>query len=189
MRSEAVTTKETTQFLTFTVAEEEYAVPVLRVREILAYVPLTRVPRAPQFVAGVMNLRGSVVPVIDLRIKLGLEAATINSRTCIVIVDVETEQGPSTMALLTDDVKQVMELAADEIEPAPTFGTRIDLSFLLGMGDLGERFALILNVDKVLTTLELIAASDAVKEAATEPATEESRPRKGSKRAKRTEVQ
>jgi chemotaxis signal transduction protein len=161
MRSEAKAVVETTQYLTFTIAGEEYAIAILRVREILTYTALTRVPRAPEFIAGVMNLRGSVIPVVDLRVKLGLPATTITPRTCIVIIDVDGEQGKTTMALISDDVKQVMDLAADDIEPAPSFGTRIDLSFLLGMGDLGDHFALILDVDKVLTTLELIAASQA----------------------------
>ena len=168
MRSQAVVARQTTQYLTFVVADEEYAIPILGVREILAYVPLTRVPRAPQFVAGVMNLRGAVVPVVDLRLKLGLEATTITSRTCIIIVDIEGEQSSTTMALLTDDVKEVIELADEEIEPAPSFGTRIDLSFLHGMGDMGDHFALILDVAKVLTTLELIAASQAAAQAVTE---------------------
>jgi purine-binding chemotaxis protein CheW len=159
---------ELQQYLTFAVADEEYAVDLLRVREILAYVPLTRVPRAPEFIAGVMNLRGSVVPVIDLRVKLGLPATTVGPRTCIVVIEVNAEDSPTLMGVLADDVRQVMELAPDEIAPAPSFGTRIDLSFLFGMGDLGERFALILDVDKVLTTLELIAATAAASEAASE---------------------
>ena len=168
MRAEAVAVKETSQFLTFVVADEEYAIPILRVREILAYVPLTRVPRAPKFITGVMNLRGTVVPVVDLRLKLGLDATAITSRTCIIIVDVETGNGTTTMALLTEDVKEVIDLAEEEIEPPPAFGTKIDLSFLLGMGDMGDHFALILNADKVLSTLELIAAQQAVTDATAE---------------------
>lgn len=152
------------QYLTFAVADEEYAIDILRVREILAYAQLTRVPRAPQFVAGVMNLRGSVVPVVDLRVKLGMAATRITSRTCIIVIEVLSESGRTTMGVLTEDVKQVMELRADEVEAAPSFGTKIDLAFLSGMGDLGDRFALILDVDKVLTTLELIAASNAARE-------------------------
>jgi purine-binding chemotaxis protein CheW len=181
MRAEAAAVKETTQYLTFVVAGEEYAIPILRVREILAYIPLTRVPRAPKFVAGVMNLRGSVVPVVDLRVKLGLAQTEITPRTCIVIVEVEGEQGATTMALLTEEVKEVIELADEEIEPAPAFGTRIDLSFLFGMGDMGDHFALILNADKVLTTLELIAASQAVAEATAAPEKHERRNKRARK--------
>lgn len=169
MRAEAVAVKETTQYLTFAVAGEEYAIPILRVREILAYGPLTRVPRAPKFVAGVMNLRGSVVPVVDLRTKLGLPQTEITPRTCIVIVEIEGEHATTTMALLAEEVREVIELAEAEVEPPPAFGTRIDMSFLFGMGDMGDHFALILNVDKVLTTLELIAASQAVADATAAP--------------------
>ncbi len=177
MRAEAVAPTQTTQYLTFVTAGEEYAIGILRVREILAYVPLTRVPRAPKFISGVMNLRGSVVPVIDLRVKLGLSETTITAQTCVVVVEVEAESSTTTMALLAEEVKEVMDLADNEIEPAPTFGTRIDFSFLLGMGDMGDHFALILNVDKVLNTLELIAASQAVSDATAEPAKRKRRKR------------
>ncbi len=171
MRAEAVAVKETSQYLTFIVAGDEYAIPILRVREILAFVPLTRVPRAPKFISGVMNLRGTVVPVVDLRLKLGLDATAITPRTCIIIVDVETGNGATTtMALLTEDVKEVIDLGQEEIESPPAFGTKIDLSFLLGMGDMGDHFALILNADRVLSTLELIAAQQAVAEATADPA-------------------
>ena len=152
------------QYLTFAVAEEEYAIDLLRIREILAYVPLTKVPRAPEFIAGVMNLRGSVVPIVDLRAKLGLPATTVTPHTCIIVVEVRHHEGVTLVGLFADDVCRVMELAGDEIAPAPAFGTQIDLSFLLGMGNLGDHFALILDVDKVLTTLELIAASAAARE-------------------------
>jgi len=152
-------------YLTFAVADEEYAIEVLRVREILAFVPLTKVPRAPQFVSGVMNLRGTVVPVIDLRVKLGMEPTVVTPHTCIIIVEIVNDHGNTIMGLLTDDVKQVIDLAADDIEPPPSFGTKIDLTYLLGMGDLGDRFALILDIDRVLTALELIAASNVAAEA------------------------
>ena len=167
MRAQAtpVQTVELHPYLTFAIADEEYAIEVLRVREILAYAPLTKVPRAPQFVAGVMNLRGTVVPVVDLRVKLGLEPTVVTPHTCIIIVEVIGENGNVVMGLLTDDVKQVIELGAGDIEPPPSFGTKIDLTYLLGMGDLGERFALILDIDRVLTALELIAASAAATDA------------------------
>jgi purine-binding chemotaxis protein CheW len=149
------------QFLTFTVAGEEYAIEVHRVREILAFTPLTKVPRAPRFIAGVMNLRGTVVPVVDLRVKLGMTATATTQQTCIIIVDVSLENGATTMGVLAEDVKRVMDLAGEDIEAPPSFGTKIDLGFLIGMGDLGDHFALILNIDKVLSEVELIAAVSA----------------------------
>ena len=185
MRSEAVALKPRAQYLTFVVADEEYAIPILRVVEILAYVPLTRVPRAPKFIAGVMNLRGSVVPVVDLRLKLGLSATVPGPQTCVVIVEVNGEQTSTTMALLAEEVKNVIALADDEVEPRPSFGTRIDLSFLLGMGDLNDHFALILDIDRVLTTLELIAASQAVADAVAEQTDAPAEPSDASKRPTR----
>lgn len=165
MNTPAMFGTELTQYLTFEVAEEEYAIDILRVREILVYAPLTSVPRAPEFIAGVMNLRGTVVPVVDLRNKLGLPPTTITGTTCVVIVDIhshaETNTQTSHVGLLADDVRQVMSLASGDIEPAPAFGTKIDLAYLRGMGDLGDRFALILDIDRLLTALELTAATAA----------------------------
>ncbi len=158
MNAPALYGTELSHYLTFEVAGEEYAIEILRVREILVYTSLTSVPRAPEFIAGVMNLRGSVVPVVDLRNKLGLPPTTITGTTCVVIVDINSEGQTSHVGLLADDVRQVMSLASDNIEPAPAFGTKIDLAFLRGMGDLGDHFALILDIDRLLTALELNAA-------------------------------
>jgi purine-binding chemotaxis protein CheW len=161
MNTPALFGTELTQYLTFEVADEEYAIEITRVREILVYSSLTSVPRAPEFIAGVMNLRGSVVPVVDLRKKLGLPPTEITGTTCVVIVDIQSENQTSHVGLLADDVRQVMSLASDDVEPAPAFGTKIDLAFLRGMGDLGDRFALILDIDRLLTALELNAATSA----------------------------
>jgi purine-binding chemotaxis protein CheW len=161
MNTPALFGTELTQYLTFEVADEEYAIEITRVREILVYSSLTSVPRAPEFIAGVMNLRGSVVPVVDLRKKLDLPATEITGTTCVVIVDIQSEGQSSHVGLLCDDVRQVMSLASDDIEPAPAFGTKIDLAFLRGMGDLGDHFALILDIDRLLTALELNAATAA----------------------------
>lgn len=158
MNTPALLGTELTQYLTFEVADEEYAIEITRVREILVYSSLTSVPRAPEFIAGVMNLRGSVVPVVDLRNKLGLPPTVITGTTCVVIVDIQSENQTSHVGLLADDVRQVMSLASEDVEPAPTFGTKIDLAFLRGMGDLGDHFALILDIDRLLTALELNAA-------------------------------
>ena len=176
---------ELTQYLTFAVADEEYAIEILRVREILVYASLTSgltsVPRAPAFIAGVMNLRGRVVPVVDLRNKLGLAPTLITATTCVVTVDVTSDGQSSHIGLLADDVRQVMALAPDDVEPAPTFGTKIDLAFLRGMGDLGDRFALILDIDRLFTALELTAANAAAAQAPIAPAPE--RTTKKSRRA------
>jgi purine-binding chemotaxis protein CheW len=161
MNTPALFGTELTQYLTFEVADEEYAIEITRVREILVYSSLTSVPRAPEFIAGVMNLRGSVVPVVDLRKKLDLPPTEITGTTCVVIVDIHSDGLTSHVGLLCDDVRQVMSLAAGDVEPAPAFGTKIDLAFLRGMGDLGDHFALILDIDRLLTALELTAATAA----------------------------
>jgi purine-binding chemotaxis protein CheW len=170
-----------TEYLTFAVAGEEYAIEILRVREILVYTSLTKVPRAPAFIAGVMNLRGAVVPVVDLRNKLGLPPTVVTGTTCVVLVDIGSDGRSSTVGLLADDVRQVMALAPDDVEPAPAFGTKIDLAFLRGMGDLGDRFALILDIDRLLTALELTAANAAAAQAPSAPTA----PAKKAKRAAR----
>jgi chemotaxis signal transduction protein len=173
---------ELTQYLTFAVADEEYAIEILRVREILVYSSLTLVPRAPEFIAGIMNLRGSVVPVVDLRVKLGLPPTVITGSTCIVVIDIDGEHGLATVGLLADDVRQVMELASDDVEPPPAFGTKIDMAFLRGMGDLGDRFALILDIDRLLTALELIATTAAAEAQAAVAATVNRAPKKARRR-------
>src|SRR5215510_14949854 len=147
------------QFLTFLIAGEEYGIGILRVKEIIEYEPLTRVPTMPKCIRGVINLRGSVVPVIDLSVKVGLVENTVTKFTCIIIVEVDLDGVPTLMGLMSDSVSQVIELAPGEIEPAPAFGTRIRVEHLLGMGKLGHKFIMIFDVDRVLSIDELLAAS------------------------------
>src|SRR5258705_12282929 len=134
-----------------------------------------------------MNLRGSVVPVVDLRIKLGLPATIVTGTTCVVIVDISAEGRNATVGFLADDVRQVMELASGDVEPAPSFGTKIDLAFLRGMGDLGDRFALILDIDRLLTALDLLAAAAATDAEAQGSSVAEERTTKKSKRGEGTQ--
>jgi len=138
------------QYLTFSVAEEEYGVSVLAVREILEYGVVTRVPRAPAHIRGVMNLRGRVVPLVDLAVRLGLAPSPISPRTCVVVVEVEVEGERTVMGLVVDAVSQVVELGAEDIEAPPPFGAAADAALLSGMGRAGKRFVLLLDVDKVL---------------------------------------
>jgi chemotaxis signal transduction protein len=145
---------ERAQYLTFSVAGEEYGLPVLKVREILEYGTLTRVPRTPQYVRGVINLRGRVVPVVDLAVRFGLPASAVTSRTCVVIVEVAVDGEPVVMGIMADAVSQVVELGADDIEPPPAFGTRVDVAYLKGMGRSGRAFVLLLDVDRLLSAEE-----------------------------------
>jgi len=149
----------TVQYLTFITAGEEYAVSIVKVSEIVEYETVTTVPNTPPWVRGVTNLRGRVVPVIDLAVKFGLPASGISKFSCIIITEVLFQGESLTMGVLADSVSQVIELSADEIEQTPPFGTRIKTDYLLGMGALGKKFCLILDIDKVLSADELLAVT------------------------------
>jgi chemotaxis signal transduction protein len=142
------------QFLTFSVADEEYGISVLRVREILEYDTVTKVPRTPDFIRGVINLRGRVVPVVDLAVRFGLPASAATKRSCVVIVEIDLHGEPLVIGLLTDAVNQVIELGPEEIEAPPSFGARVDVAYLKGMGRAGKRFVLLLEIDRVLSAGE-----------------------------------
>jgi len=164
---------EQKQYLTFLLANEEYAIGILKVKEIIEYDTVTTVPKTPKWVRGVINLRGAVVPVVDLAIKFGLELKPVTKTTCIVIVETQFESQNTTIGILVDAVSQVMELAAEDLQPVPEFGTRVKVDYLLGMAQLGKKFALLLDVDKVLSTDELLhlngVASSAEEGQAAEP--------------------
>jgi purine-binding chemotaxis protein CheW len=146
------------QYLTFRLAGEEYAVELLQAREILRYEQVTRVPTAPPSIRGVLNLRGRVVPVVDLAVKLGLPDTPVTGRTCIVIVDVMMAGEPTVIGVLAEAVSQVMDLGAGGIEPPPSFGPRARVEFLRGMARLGEGFALLLDLDLLLSAEDAAAA-------------------------------
>jgi purine-binding chemotaxis protein CheW len=146
---------EQQQYLTFLLANEECAISILKVREIIEYDTITTVPKMAPWVRGVINLRGSVVPVVDLAAKFGMEQKPVGKTTCIVIVETQFEDQQTTVGLIVDAVCQVMELLEDDIQPVPDFGTSVKMDYLIGMARSGRKFALLLDVDKVLTTEEL----------------------------------
>jgi purine-binding chemotaxis protein CheW len=148
------------QFLTFHIGSDEYAVDILQVREVLGYTQVTRMPNAPPCIRGVMNLRGQVVPVIDLPAKFGMPSAIPTRRTCIVIVEIGGRSELTTMGIVVDSVDQAVDLSPADISPPPDFGTPIDVSYLHGIGKAPHGFVLVLDVERVLSTSELsIAAS------------------------------
>jgi len=149
------------QYLTFRIAEEDYAVGILRVREIIQYEATTRVPKTAPWIRGVINLRGRVVPVVDLAVKFGLGQRVVTPATCIVILDVDLAGETALMGILTDAVNEVVDLAQADIEPPPSFGTSVDVDYLVGMGKAPGGFTLILDIDRVLSADELVAASRA----------------------------
>jgi purine-binding chemotaxis protein CheW len=151
---------DTTQYLTFTLADEVFAVDVARVREILEITSITKVPQVPEFMRGVINLRGSVVPVIDMRLKFGMPETAQTVNTCIIVVEVVMEGERIILGSLADSVQEVIEIEPTHIEAAPRIGTHLKTEFLKGMGKHNERFVMILEIDKVFTGEELIAVQE-----------------------------
>jgi len=147
--------EQTAQYLTFRLGEEVFALDITQVREVLDYTNITRVPRMPEFMRGVINLRGSVVPVVDLRLKFGMSGTERTVNTCIIIAEVTIEGERTLLGALADSVQEVIDLEAGQIEPAPRLGTSIHAQFIRGMGKREENFVIILDVDKVFSSDEL----------------------------------
>lgn len=145
----------TRQYLTFQLGEEIFAIDVANVREILEFNSVTRVPKSPEYMRGVINLRGSVVPVFDMRLKFSMDRTEKTINTCIVVVEVSYEGEDIIIGALVDSVQEVFELDADQIEPAPKIGTHLRTEFIRGMGKRDERFIIILDIDKVFSAEEI----------------------------------
>ncbi len=150
---------ETTQYLTFKLEDEIFALDVAKVREILDFTTVTKVPQTPEFMRGVINLRGSVVPVIDLRLKFGLSATEKTVNTCVIVVELLMEGETMILGVLADSVQEVIDMEPEQIEPAPRIGTKLNTDFILGMGKLDEQFMMILDIDKVFSGAELASVS------------------------------
>lgn len=155
------------QYLTFTLDQERYAVEIAKVREVLEFTTVSRVPRTPEHTRGMINLRGNIVPVIDLRLKLGLGRTERTVDTCIVITEIEVEGEAVVLGALADSVQEVIELDAASIVPPPRMGTRVDTSFIRGMGKREDQFLVILDLERVLSEGEPPPVAG---ELATEPA-------------------
>jgi len=152
---------EATQYLTFKLDEEVFALDVGKVREVLDYTTITKVPRTPDFMLGVINLRGSVVPVVDMRLKFGMPKTEKTVNTCIIITEVDVEGDITVLGALADSVQEVIDLEPDEIEPSPKIGTAVSTDFIKGMGKRGDEFTMIRDVDKVFSSDELEIVQDA----------------------------
>ncbi len=157
------------QYLTFRLGEEVFAVEVGRAREILDLSALTRVPQMPGFMLGVINLRGSVVPVIDLRLKFGLPDAGNSRDTCIVVLEAIVDGETTVIGAVADSVQEVLALDAAAVQPPPRIGTRLKTEFIQGMGSCGERFLILLDIDKVFSAEELLLAQEAGEEVQAAP--------------------
>ena len=152
---------ETMQCLTFKLEEEIFALDISTVREVLDFTTITKVPRTPEFMRGVINLRGNVVPVVDMRLKFGMTKTENTVNTCIIIVEIHLDGETTVLGALADAVQEVIELGSGQIEPAPKIGTRLKTDFIQGMGKQGEGFIIILDIDRVFSADELSLVQDA----------------------------
>jgi purine-binding chemotaxis protein CheW len=138
------------KYLTFALGSEEYGLEILKVREIIGYMEITAVPQTPSYVKGVINLRGQVIPVIDLRTKFGMETAKITEETCIIVVEINQSSRKFSTGIVVDHVQEVLDIDGESIESAPQFGVSVNTDFILGMGKVGETVKILLDIDKVL---------------------------------------
>lgn len=150
------TVNSTTQYLTFTLDHEVFALDVSKVREVLDFTPITRIPKTPEFMSGVINVRGSVVPVVDMRCKFGMPRTERTVDTCIVLVELALDGETTVVGAVADSVQEVIEQEANQIEPAPKIGTRFNTEFIDGIGKRDDKFVIILDIDKVFTADELL---------------------------------
>jgi len=160
MDSAATARAQAGKYLTFKLESEEFGLEILKVQEIIKMMDITRVPRTPEFVRGVINLRGKVIPVIELRQKFQMETMATTDKTCVIVVQVAHGDGRVTMGIIVDEVSEVLDIAGEQIEPAPEFGTAVDTAFILGMGKVAKRVVMLLDVDKVLSRGEVRLMGD-----------------------------
>ena len=158
---ESDSTIQGTQYLTFKLEDEVYATDIAQVREVLEYSKVTKVPRTPDYMRGVINLRGHVVPVLDLKLRFGMNRTEQTVNTCVIIVEVSIDGDKSIIGALADSVQEVIDMDASQIQPAPKIGTKLNTEFIRGMGKRDEEFVIILDIDRVFSTDDL----DAVKAA------------------------
>ena len=149
------------KYLTFSLANEEFGIGILKIREIIGMMSITTVPQTPEFVKGVINLRGKVIPVIDLRLRFGMEMADYNERTCIIVVEIEAEKGNVTIGVVVDSVSEVLNIFAEDIEDTPSFGTNLQTDFILGMAKVEGSVKILLDIDRILTNEETAALKSA----------------------------
>lgn len=150
-------TVKTGKYLTFMLENETYGIGILKVKEIIGLMPITSVPRTPAFIKGVINLRGKVIPVIDLRLKFGMQEISYTERTCIIVVEIDSEAKTVLIGIVVDSVSEVLNILEEEIEDTPAFGTKLDTSYILGIAKAESGVKILLNIDLVLSPEELSA--------------------------------
>jgi len=143
------------KYLTFSLDSEEYGIGILKVKEIIGMMRITPVPQTPEFVKGVINLRGKVIPVIDLRLRFGMEAIGYSERTCIIVVEIQSSSGRLPIGIVVDAVSEVLNIKGSDIEETPTFGTRLETDYILGMAKMGGGVKILLDIDRILNAEDL----------------------------------
>ncbi len=152
--AKAMTDKEG-KYLTFMLDNEEYGISILKIKEIIGMMPITTVPQTPAFVKGVINLRGKVIPIVDLRARFGMDTIDYTERTCIIVVEIEGPAGMMMIGIVVDAVSEVLNIKAENIEDTPTFGTKLDTDYILGMAKMEGGVKILLDIDRVLTGDEI----------------------------------
>jgi len=143
------------KYLTFSMAEEEYGIGILKIREIIGMMPITAVPRTPEFVKGVINLRGKVIPVVDLRLRFEIESIDYTERTCIIVVEIAGPAGIVQIGIVVDSVSEVLNIKGEDIEDTPAFGTKLNTEYILGMAKMEGGVKILLDIDSVLSGEEI----------------------------------
>jgi purine-binding chemotaxis protein CheW len=143
------------KYLTFTLANEEYGIGILKIKEIIGMMPITSVPQTPNFVKGVINLRGKVIPVTDLRSRFGMEEMEHDDRTCIIVVEIEGQRGDIEVGIVVDSVSEVLNIKEDEIEDTPAFGTQLETEYIMGMAKVEGNLKILLDIDKIMNSQEM----------------------------------
>jgi purine-binding chemotaxis protein CheW len=161
VKSTEAESAEAGKYLTFTLVGEEYGIGILKIKEIIGMMPVTSVPRTPDFVKGVINLRGKVIPVIDLRLRFGLEATGYTERTCIVVVEISGKVNDILIGLVVDSVSEVLNIKAGDIVDTPAFGAQVQTGFILGMAKVEGGVKILLDIDKVISSDALVFLEEA----------------------------
>jgi purine-binding chemotaxis protein CheW len=149
------------KYLTFSLADEEYGISILKIREIIGMLPITSVPQTPPFVKGVINLRGKVIPVLDLRLRFAMEEIEYTERTCIIVVEITGQAGTIHIGSVVDSVSEVLNIKGEDIEDTPTFGTSLDTDYILGMAKMEGGVKILLDIDRVLSAEEVVVLEKA----------------------------
>lgn len=149
------------KYLTFSMAKEEYGIGILKIKEIIGMMAITPVPKTPEFVKGVINLRGKVIPVVDLRLKFGMDAIDYTDRTCIIVVEIAVQAGTVQIGIVVDAVSEVLSIKGDEVEDTPTFGTKLNTDYILGMAKMEGSVKILLDIDQVLSGEDMAVLEEA----------------------------